>query len=75
MNVPAEQASPYAPEGEISAIIRIPVMTLRRWRREARGPPFRKLGGRVLYNKAEVLAWVESQRRVSTSDAGAQAAA
>jgi hypothetical protein len=50
-------------------------MTLRRWRREARGPPFRKFGSRVLYHRDEALAWAEAQRRVSTSDAGTQPAA
>lgn len=29
------------------------------------GPAFRKIGGRILYCKADVLAWLESHKRVT----------
>lgn len=33
-------------------------------------PPYRKLGKRVVYDRDELLAWLESKRRASTSDPG-----
>jgi hypothetical protein len=33
-------------------------------------PPFRKLGKKVVYDRDELLAWLESKRRASTSDPG-----
>ena len=39
----------------------ISVPTLARWAMEAgKGPKFVKAGGRVLYRKADVLAWLDS---------------
>jgi hypothetical protein len=37
----------------------ITVKTLQRWRREAKGPPCCKLGRRVVYRRADVLAWID----------------
>jgi excisionase family DNA binding protein len=34
------------------------------------GPPFVKLGARVCYDPADLAAWVNSQKRRSTSDTG-----
>jgi hypothetical protein len=33
-------------------------------------PPYRKLGKRVVYDRDELLAWLDSKRRASTSDPG-----
>ncbi len=44
--------------------------TLERFRLEGSGPAFRKFGRRVLYARADVLAWADAQRRTSTSDPG-----
>ena len=33
-------------------------------------PPYRKIGKRVLYDRDELLTWLESKRRASTSDPG-----
>lgn len=45
---------------EVSAFTRISVATLARWAVEHKGPPFRKAGGRVIYRRADVLAWLDS---------------
>jgi excisionase family DNA binding protein len=37
----------------------ISLPTLARWAGEGKGPKFRKAGGRVLYRKADVLAWLD----------------
>ncbi len=42
--------------------------TLEKWRGEGNGPPFLKLGRRVLYATADLEAWVRSRRRRSTSE-------
>jgi hypothetical protein len=35
--------------------------TLKRWRRLSRGPPVTKIGRRVFYHRAGVIAWMRSQ--------------
>lgn len=45
---------------EVAEYTRISVQTLARWAMEGKGPRFRKAGGRVLYTRADVLAWLES---------------
>lgn len=40
--------------------------TLRHWRSRGEGPPFFKLGGRLVrYRWSEVEAWIEASREVS----------
>jgi len=34
------------------------------------GPPFVKMGARVSYDLADLSAWIEAQKRSSTSDQG-----
>ena len=36
--------------------------TITRWRRLRIGPPFQRLHGRVLYDRAQVEQWIESQQ-------------
>ena len=43
--------------------------TLERWRREARGPAFFKLGRRCAYRVSDLDEWAESRKRNSTSAA------
>jgi hypothetical protein len=38
------------------------------------GPPFTKLGRRVVYQKADLDAWLAQGKRTSTSDPGKQGA-
>jgi hypothetical protein len=38
------------------------------------GPPFVKIGARVAYDPADLAAWLEAQKRRSTSDLGGAAA-
>ena len=44
--------------------------TLEKWRTTGAGPPFIYVGGAVRYRPSAVEAWLESQTRRSTSDAG-----
>jgi predicted DNA-binding transcriptional regulator AlpA len=44
--------------------------TLDNWRSQGSGPPYYKLGGRIVYDDVEVDAWLAARRRTSTSDPG-----
>lgn len=59
---------------ELSEAIHVPKQTLAVWRVTGRGPRWIKLphGRRVLYLESEVLKWLESGARTSTSDPGPQ---
>ncbi len=46
---------------EIAELTGIPEATLRFWRHAGTGPPSAKLGRRVVYREADVLAWVDRQ--------------
>jgi predicted DNA-binding transcriptional regulator AlpA len=53
---------------EVAALLRLSVITICRWRISGTGPPFRKFGRRVVYGRADILAWAAEQKRLSTSD-------
>ena len=42
--------------------------TLEKWRVTGGGPPYRKLGARVVYVEDDLVEWVDARRRCSTSD-------
>lgn len=48
--------------------------TLDAWRIKGIGPQFRKIGRRVLYERADLIAWANEQSRTSTADSGNGAA-
>ena len=56
---------------EASAIFKRSVATLERWRLLRTGPPFFLICGRVLYDRREISAWIEKQKR-RTAQAGAK---
>ena len=60
-------------EDEAAQILSLEVATLRRWRWSGRGPRFIKLGGAVRYDPTDVQAFIDAQRRESTSDQSAAA--
>lgn len=45
---------------QVAAYTGISMPTLARWAGEGSGPKFVKAGGRVLYRKRDVLAWLDS---------------
>jgi predicted DNA-binding transcriptional regulator AlpA len=49
--------------------------TLDNWRSLGVGPPYFKLGSKVVYDDGEVDTWLEARRRISTSDNGPSVAA
>jgi hypothetical protein len=48
--------------------------TLENWRCQGNGPPFYKVGARVVYDDADVDAWMRARRRTSTSRQAQEAA-
>lgn len=47
---------------EVAARTRAPVETVRYWRTVGKGPRSFKLGRRVLYDSADVEAWIEESK-------------
>lgn len=50
---------------QVAQFTGISVPTLARWAGEGNGPKFVKAGGRVLYRKRDVLAWLDSLETAS----------
>lgn len=47
------------------------VITLERWRRLRKGPPFYRLMGRVVYDQADIDAWLQAQKQETGRSAAA----
>jgi excisionase family DNA binding protein len=54
-------------EQEAADYLKLQPPTLRRWRWAGRELPYVKCGGRVRYLKSDLDAWLENNRRASTS--------
>jgi excisionase family DNA binding protein len=59
---------------EAAERLRVAKQTLARWRVEGQGPPFIRLGSRVLYRVADVDAYIAEHRFHSTAEADRAAA-
>ena len=59
---------------EAATYLGLAVSTMEKKRLDGTGPTYVRLGGRAVgYDKADLDAWLDSQRRGSTSDSGAPA--
>lgn len=56
--------------GEAAEWLALSPRTLEKHRTYGTGPVYRKLGGRVVYDIADLKAWADKGRRASTSDFG-----
>lgn len=65
MAVRTQTQTPYLVIGEVSALLRTPVSTLRWWRHVGTGPRSFKVGRRVLYDEADVRAYVDACRNAT----------
>jgi len=61
-------SEPLITEGEAASMLRVSLTSLRRWRREGRGPVYRKLGRAVRYRPDDLADFVASARRTSTAE-------
>ena len=53
----------YMEEEECAAGLGIALITLARWRAQRRGPPYTKVGRRILYHRPGTKAWVAAQEQ------------
>jgi predicted DNA-binding transcriptional regulator AlpA len=53
---------------EAAKVVGLAPQTLMILRLRGRGPRFVKLGRRVLYDPADIAAWIEANKRLSTSE-------
>lgn len=58
----------YLTSNEAGAFLKLSPRTLENMRTSGRGPRFRKLGRRVVYARADLIAWADSRTCESTSD-------
>ncbi|MEM4406875.1 MAG: helix-turn-helix domain-containing protein [Candidatus Methanomethylicaceae archaeon] len=59
-----DYAEKYITEKELSEIISIAPQTLRNWRHQGYGPPYIKVGRRVLYKLSDVIRFMDENKRV-----------
>lgn len=58
----------YYTQEELAQLWGMSWATLRKWRCEGKGPPFVKLGSRVVYRETDIHKYAEQNIRRSTSD-------
>lgn len=54
---------------EAAARLRVAPDTLAKWRCQGRGPIYTKVGGRVLYDEADLIAYITARQCGSTAEA------
>jgi predicted DNA-binding transcriptional regulator AlpA len=62
-----QRKSPLLTTAETAEMYRLKKHTLENMRWQGTGPPFRKIGGRVFYHRADLKQWLEQTRRRSSS--------
>jgi excisionase family DNA binding protein len=55
---------------EAAKLCRISIRTMEAWRLSGHGPVYRKVGRLVFYTQSDVNAWLDANKRQSTSDTG-----
>jgi excisionase family DNA binding protein len=68
-------SEPLITEGEAAGMLRVSLTSLRRWRREGRGPVYRKLGRSVRYRPDDLTDFIAAGRRMETGWRSRKAAA
>jgi excisionase family DNA binding protein len=53
----------FMTQEEAAAELGIHVKTLQRWRVDNQGPPYTKLGRRILYQRSAVKQWIHTRER------------
>jgi hypothetical protein len=54
---------------EAATFLRVSPGTLSNWRTRGIGPPFSRIGSRIIYSRDVLVAWVKAQERSSTTEA------
>ena len=45
---------------DVAEFLRVSELTVKKWRHEGKGPPFRKIGRIVRYEESEVIDWLRN---------------
>ena len=64
----ASSENPFLTLEEVANLLRTPAKTLYSWRYERKGPPAFKVGKKLLYPRARLLEWIDSQMAEQNSD-------
>jgi len=59
--LPWKRIAGYSSEQETAAALRVTIRTLRKWRQRGMGPPWTKLGRRVIYGDESRATWLKNQ--------------
>lgn len=62
--------SAVVPASDAARILNLSQSTLAKLRLSGKGPAYCKLGRRVVYRQEDLAAWLQKNRRSSTSDSG-----
>ena len=57
---------PLVTEDETARLLRVSLTSVRRWRREGRGPVYRKIGRSVRYRREDLADFIATSRRIET---------
>ena len=63
-----ESTPAYVPPLGASDLMGVAPQTLARWRCEGGGPPFIRVGRKIMYAVEDITAWMNSRRVASTSE-------
>lgn len=66
----ADQPSRYLRTSEAARFLSLSGRTLEKHRTYGTGPEYHKIGGRVVYSVADLMAWAKLGKKKSTSDPG-----
>ena len=66
-NSDGRQDSEYLLTREAADLLRMKPQSMRRWRWAGGGPPYIKLGSKVLYQRSALLVWLTARTRNSTA--------
>jgi predicted site-specific integrase-resolvase len=64
-----DDAKKYLTPEEAGRFIGAAVQTMARWRCEGGGPPFIRVGRKIMYAAEDLTAWMNARRMASTSAA------
>jgi len=69
VSIPEGSDGDFLTIAEVSAILRVPVNTLRWWRYRGDGPKFFKIGRHLVTTIGDLTTWIDDQKRGNGSDA------
>jgi hypothetical protein len=65
---PSTQAESLWSIDQVAAYLKVPVQTLRTWRKHRTGPPAARIGRHLRYDPAHVRSWVADRVREASND-------